>query len=149
MGAAGSAAAGVEPRRPLVERVEVTLPRLSERLDGLTVARLSDLHYDSPRADHVIRSAVALSNQLAPDLIVLTGDYVTAAPLVSGSRARVALDSEPCAQILGDLHAPLGVFGVLGNHDHASGPGVVTRSLEASGITVLRNCNLRLVSVLG
>jgi len=146
IGAAGFAgfavdAAGVEPRHPLVERVEVTLPRLPESLDGLTVAQLSDLHYDSPRAGDVIRSAVEITNQLAPDLIVLTGDYVTVAPLVT--RPRVALDSEPCAQILGDLHAPLGVFGVLGNHDHASDPRVVTRSLEARGIPVLRNCNLR------
>jgi len=146
LGAAGLAgfaidAAGVEPRRPLVERVEVTLPRLSERLDGLTVAQLSDLHYDSPRAGDAIRSAVEITNQLAPDLIVLTGDYVTASPFVSRSRA--ALDSEPCARILGDLHAPLGVFGVLGNHDHASNPRVVTRALEASGVTVLRNFNLR------
>jgi len=134
-------AAAVEPRHPLVERVEVTLPRLSESLDGLTVAQLSDLHYDSPRAGGAIRSAVEITNQLAPDLIVLTGDYVTASP--SASRSSAALDSKPCAQILGDLHAPLGVFAVLGNHDHETDPGVVTRSLEASGITVLRNCNLR------
>jgi len=151
LGAAGLAgfaidAAGVEPRRPLVERVEVTLPRLSESLDGLTVAQLSDLHYDSPRAGDVIRSAVEITNQLAPDLIALTGDYVTASPFVSGSRAALdstALDSEPCAQILRGLHAPLGVFGVLGNHDHASNPRIVTRALEASGVTVLRNFNLR------
>ena len=134
-------AAGVEPHRPLVERVEVALRRLPESLDGLTIAQLSDLHYDSPTAGNVIRSAVEITNQLAADLIVLTGDYVTVTPFVGRSHA--AMDSEPCAQILGDLHAPLGVFGVLGNHDHASDPGVVTRSLEASGITVLRNCNLR------
>lgn len=146
LGAAGLAgfaidAVGVEPRGPIVERVEVTLPRLSESLDGLTVAQLSDLHYDSHRAADVIRSAVEITNQLAPDLIVLTGDFVTASHSVSRSRA--ALDSKPCAQILGDLHAPLGVFGVLGNHDHATNPRVVTRALEAGGVTVLRNFNLR------
>ena len=146
VGAAGVAgfaidAAGVESRRPLVERVEVTLTRLPKSLDGLTVAQLSDLHYDSPRAGDVIRSAVEITNQLVPDLIVLTGDYVTSSPFVSGSRA--ALGSEPCAQILGGLHAPLGVFGVLGNHDHATNPRIVTRALEGSGVTVLRNFNLR------
>jgi uncharacterized protein len=135
-------AAEVEPRRPVVERVEVTLPRLPESLNGLTVAQLSDLHYDSPRAGDLIRSAVEITNQLAPDLIVLTGDFVTASPFISKSRA--AQDSEPCAKILGDLHAPLGVFGVLGNHDHESDPRVVSRSLEASGVTVLRNFNLRI-----
>ena len=142
-GVAGLAieAVGIEPFHPLVERVEVTLPRLPKGLDGLTVAQLSDLHYDSPQAGEVIRSAVAITNQLAPDLIVLTGDYVTVLPFVSRSRA--ALDSEACAQILRDLHAPLGVFGVLGNHDHDSDPQVVTRSLESSGVRVLRNFNRR------
>ena len=134
-------AAGVEPRHPVVERVEVLLQRLPESLDGLTVVQLSDLHYDSAWAGDLIRSAVEITNQLTPDLIVLTGDYVTASSFASSSRA--ALDSKRCAQILGGLHAPLGVFAVLGNHDHETDPGVVTRSLEASGITVLRNCNLR------
>jgi len=141
VGAFAVNAAGVEPFHPLVERVEVRLPRLPKGLDGLTVAQLSDLHYDSPKAGEVIRSAVEITNQLAPDLIVLTGDYVTVSPFVSRSRA--ALDSEPCAQILRDLHAPLGIFGVLGNHDHESDPRIVTRSLEAAGVAVLRNFNLR------
>lgn len=125
-----------------MERVDVVVPRLPEGLDGLTIAQLSDFHYDSTDAGEVIRSAVERTNQLAPDLIVLTGDYVTVSPFAS--RSRVALDSEPCAQILADLHAPLGVFGVLGNHDHDSDPRVVSRSLEARGITVLRNFNLRI-----
>jgi len=132
----------VEPRRPFVERVEVFLARLPKELDGLTIAQLSDFHYDSPGSAGVIRTAVEITNRLAPDVVVLTGDYVTRSPL--RSRFRSAEDSKPCAQVLGALHAPMGVFGVLGNHDYASDPGLVTRSLEAHGITMLRNFNLRI-----
>jgi predicted MPP superfamily phosphohydrolase len=46
--------------------------------------------------------------------------------------------------LLGELRAPLGVFGILGNHDDSADPRVVTRSLEAHGVTVLRNFNLRI-----
>ena len=43
-----------------------------------------------------------------PDLILLTGDYVTTS----------ALYAEPCAAALSALRAPLGRFAVLGNHDY-------------------------------
>jgi len=143
-GLAGLAADAVllEPRRPVVERVEVSLARLVKELDGLTIAHLSDLHYESPASAEIIRTAVQITHGLAPDLVVLTGDYVTRYPFQSG--LRVAEDSKPCAQLLEDLHAPLGVFAVLGNHDCASDSRLVTRSLEANGVTVLRNFNLRL-----
>jgi predicted MPP superfamily phosphohydrolase len=144
MGLAGFAmeAALVEPHRPVVERVEVVLRRLPRELDGLTIAHLSDFHYDSAASAGVIRTAVEITHRLAPDVVVLTGDYVTLSPFQSRSRA--AEHSKPCAQLLGDLHAPMGVFGVLGNHDYATEPRLVTRSLEAHGITVLRNFNLRI-----
>ena len=144
MGLAGFAleAALIEPHRPTVERVEVVLRRLPRELDGLTIAHLSDFHFDSPASAGVIRTAVEITNGLAPDVVVLTGDYVTLSPFQSCSRA--AEDSKPCALVLADLHAPMGVFGVLGNHDYATEPRLVTRSLEAHGITMLRNFNLRI-----
>jgi len=132
----------VEPHRPVVERVEVVLRRLPKELDGLSIAQLSDLHYESPASAGAIRTAVQIVNGLAPDVVVLTGDYVTLYPFQS--RLRVAEDSKPCAQVLRDLHAPMGVFGVLGNHDYRSDPDLITRSLEAHGVTILRNFNIRI-----
>jgi uncharacterized protein len=142
VGLAGFAveAAWIEPHRPVVEQVEVSLARLPKELDGLTIAQLSDFHYDSAASAGVIRTAVEITNRLAPDIVVLTGDYVTWSPL--HNRSRAAEESKPCAQVLADLRAPMGVFGVLGNHDYVSDPRLVTRSLEAHGITVLRNFNL-------
>ena len=132
-----------EPRRPIVARLELAVPRLPRQLDGLTIAQLSDFHFDSHSSADLIRSAVAITNGLAPDLIALTGDYVTVSRF--SSRFHVTENSKPCAVLLGELRAPLGVFGILGNHDDIADARVVTRSLEAHGVTVLRNFNLRIV----
>jgi predicted MPP superfamily phosphohydrolase len=131
-----------EPRRPVVARLELAVPRLPRQLDGLTIAQLSDFHFDSDSSEDLIRSAVAITNGLAPDLIALTGDYVTVSRF--SSRFHATENSKPCAALLGELRAPLGVFGVLGNHDESADPRFVTRSLEAHGVTVLRNFNLRI-----
>ena len=60
-----------------VERVEISLPRLPKKLDGFRILHLSDIHH-SPLTglDHIAR-AVTIASQLKPDLIALTGDYVS------------------------------------------------------------------------
>lgn len=133
---AGADAAVIEPHRVVVERVEVTLSRLPRELDGLRIAQLSDFHYGSSYDGEVIQAAVRAANELNPDLTVLTGDYVTLTNC--GSTGFIAARAKPCARMLGELKAPLGTFAVLGNHDYGD-PRIVTRSLEAQGITVLRN----------
>jgi len=57
-----------------------------------------------------------------------------------GGQANAAQHANPCGQMLSDLRAPLGVFGVLGNHDYD--PGMMARYLDRQGISVLRNCHL-------
>jgi predicted MPP superfamily phosphohydrolase len=41
--------------------------------------------------------------------------------------------------VLGKVHAPLGRFAVLGNHDHWAGAAIVVRHLEDAGIEMLTN----------
>lgn len=120
----------------VVERLAVGLARLPMELDGLRIVHLSDFHYTSERDSAVIRAAVRATNALDPDMVVLTGDYVTV-PMY-GSNHSSALGAMPCGQILGDLHAPMGIFAVLGNHDQCD-PQFIVRALESRGITVLRN----------
>jgi predicted MPP superfamily phosphohydrolase len=134
-GAAGAALGGsvyttlIEPQWLSVERIDVPLARLPRDLDGFTIAQLSDLHLGPYVGAEEIRSAVAATNQLEPDLIVLTGDYVT----------READRMDECATELRALSAPSGVFSVLGNHDYWSGPEHITRALESNSIPVLIN----------
>lgn len=132
----GADGALFEPYRFSIERVDVILERLPAAFNDLTIAQLSDFHCDSQLSEYVISAAVERTNELMPDLVVLTGDYVSSPPV--GSWARAASFSEPCARLLSGLRAPLGVVAVLGNHDYI-GAMVVRRSLERCGITVLVN----------
>jgi predicted MPP superfamily phosphohydrolase len=70
-------AALIEPRRAIVERSEISLARLPREFDGLTIAHLSDFHHDSTSSAELIQDAVRTTNELEPDVVVLTGDYVT------------------------------------------------------------------------
>jgi predicted MPP superfamily phosphohydrolase len=127
----------IEPNRPRLIRKEIALQRWPSRLDGFTIALLSDFHYDPYFSVHPIRSAVEVVSGLQPDLIALTGDFVSV-PLV-GNSAKGAADAEPCAQLLAKLRAPHGVWSVLGNHDVFSNADRVTNALHAAGIPILSN----------
>src|SRR5207253_11015143 len=48
---------------------------------------------------------------------------------------------EPCAEALGALSAPEGVWAVLGNHDHYTDPQLTVRALKRHHINVLENAN--------
>ena len=94
--------------------------------------QLSDLHIGSGVPDGRIISAVRQVNELAPDLVVLTGDFVTT--------KRDPLSRVP--QILEPLTAPR--VAVLGNHDYWSGAQEIHAGLERIGVSVLQNENTSL-----
>ncbi|HEY6373364.1 MAG TPA: hypothetical protein VIX37_22500 [Candidatus Sulfotelmatobacter sp.] len=67
----------LEPNRPRIVRLEIALRRWPARLEGFTIALLSDFHYDPYFSVHPLRSAIGMVNGLGPDLIALTGDFVS------------------------------------------------------------------------
>ena len=127
----------IEPNHPRLIRKEISLRRWPSRLDGFSIALLSDFHYDPYFSVHPIRSAVEIVNGLCPDLIALTGDFVSV-PLVGNHEKGAAL-AEPCAQLLRKLQAPHGVWAALGNHDAYTDPDRVSDTLQSVGIPVLLN----------
>jgi len=145
LAAAGAAAIGAdgyfESAHPELKEIEILLPRLPEAFDGFRIAQLSDFHYENRLAAVPIRKAIELVNNRRPDLIVLTGDFVTVPVLDLHRRtaSRAARYAEPCARLLRQLRAAEGSFAVLGNHDAASDAMKVTSELAAHGIPVLRN----------
>lgn len=109
---------------------------------ALRIAVLSDFHACAPYMDAMrLRGICAEVAELAPDLILLLGDY---AP---GPRFSWPVAPESWAAELGTLSAPLGVHAVLGNHDYDGyvradlerGPIAAERVLEAVGIPVYVN----------
>jgi uncharacterized protein len=127
----------IEPNRPRIVRQDIALLRWPARLDGFTIVLLSDFHYDPYFSVHPLRAAIDLVNELRPELIVLTGDFVSV-PLF-GDSAKGASAAEPCAQVLKKLQAPHGLWAVMGNHDVFTNASRVTSALRAEGIQVLAN----------
>lgn len=129
-----------EANRPRLVSIEVPLSGLPEAWDGFRIAQLSDAHYDPYFSAIPLRRAVDLVNGLQPDLVVVTGDFVTA-PILRGHAPpiRAARTIEPCAQLLSQMRAPFGILASLGNHDLGTDPAHITAVLEAHGIPVLRN----------
>lgn len=123
------ARAGTKPGVEFFEqsRTEIFIRGLDAAHDGLTVGQLSDIHVGSATPDARIISAVAAMNAAAPDICVLTGDFVTTK---FDPRSKIG-------ELLGELKVQS--FAVLGNHDHWTHAGEVETSLEKKGINVLRN----------
>ena len=132
-------AAIFEPNDPKLVQIEIALERLPAVWDGLRVVQLSDFHYDPYFSVVPIRKAISVVNALRPDLVVLTGDFVTAQTFGRDHDQSSADVIDPCASLLAQLQSPLGSLAVLGNHDVISDHERIVRALETRGIPVLRN----------
>jgi predicted MPP superfamily phosphohydrolase len=113
----------------VVEQVKISLRNLHPALEGFKIVQMSDLHLDPFFQTDFMRAAVIRANKLQPDLIVLTGDYVT----------RVGEAIFELAPILAGLNARHGVFAVLGNHDMRERNQAVKTGLRQSGLQLLVN----------
>jgi predicted MPP superfamily phosphohydrolase len=129
----------VEPTWLEVNRLQISLPGASSA-SGLKIVQLTDFHFQRRVPASYVESCVRAANAEDPHLIALTGDYVH-----KGARY-----VERIADLLSALRAPLGVYAVLGNHDHAvrNALGIrryprlhqkVADSLSRRGIRVLHN----------
>ena len=115
-----------------VEAHTIPIRDLPERLDGTVIVQLSDFHFDGLRlSDRLLAKTIAKVDAIQPDLIALTGDFVTRSPQPIYELARR----------IKALPSRYGMIAVLGNHD-ISVPGArstVTRALEQANIPVLWN----------
>ncbi|MGW8250982.1 MAG: metallophosphoesterase, partial [Anaerolineales bacterium] len=106
------------------------LPRLPEEFNGYRIVQISDLHIGTWMTVDKLEETVDLVNPLSPDLIVITGDFVSHHPqrhMAGISRALERLDAKD------------GILVVLGNHDHWTDAALIRSELIKSGIQVLSN----------
>jgi predicted MPP superfamily phosphohydrolase len=127
-------AVGVRPVVRTARHAIALNGRWAEARPPLRIAYASDFHAGPTTDDTVLRAACAELCALTPDVLLLGGDFVTGRPDDLGWLARE----------LGGVPAPLGRFAVLGNHDRWAGARPVVEQLEACGIQVLVNANVRL-----
>ncbi len=112
-----------------VDRRTISMPRLPGGFRGTTVAFLTDIHLGPFVTAEYVASVVRTALVLDPDLILLGGDY----------SHRDAKYIAPCFELLSKLSAPLGVYGVLGNHDYWHGVEQTRAAMRAAKIEELTN----------
>jgi uncharacterized protein len=95
--------------------------------DGVRIAHISDIHFGHLLGPERLAQAVDAVRAVKPDLIAITGDLVD----LSGDEAPLLFEH------LSLLKATLGVFIVLGNHDHLDQPRAIVRGARDAGLTAL------------
>lgn len=123
-------AARIEPEWVEVTRIGLPLPRLQPEFNGYQIVQISDLHMNSWMNRPRLASIVETVNRLNPDLIAITGDFVSHNPHTH---------LKDMTSELQRLTAPDGILAVLGNHDHWSDATVIRQALQQAG--VLELCN--------
>lgn len=110
---------------------------LPRELEGRNLAQVSDLHIGPKVDDEYILKSFHRLQELAPDFVVYTGDWITYRGPRQFDQLREAIVHAP--------HGRLGTISILGNHDYGFGwkmPDVADKIVEiarAAGIQVLRN----------
>ncbi|HZL51580.1 MAG TPA: metallophosphoesterase [Terracidiphilus sp.] len=143
-GVAGLALYSGEIERHWVEvsHRDVYLPGLSAAFDGMRIAQISDIHMDEFTEPFFLRHVIDRINQIKPDAIFITGDFVTSTMVMDVGTTRFARGAAwQCANILNGLECKA-LYASLGNHDINVGAKQVSAALVANGITVLRNACL-------
>jgi len=116
-------------RTPVVTRRTLLFPDLPLPLNGLRIAHLSDVHAGIHMPEEKMQEIVAETNALGADLIVQTGDMIDISQSFIPDYVRA----------FRDLHAPLGVVTVLGNHDRYTGQDAVIRGVRDAGQVFVKN----------
>lgn len=113
-----------------ITEAEFSIPLLPSELDGLTIVLASDIHSSIFMTKEDMDGYVKAMNGVGADVAVVVGDFVNS----------MTDEVYPFAEAFSALSAPLGVYGVMGNHDFfAPQPELVAREIDDCGVKLLRN----------
>lgn len=115
--------------KPVVKKVQVPLPGLPEEFHGTTILQMTDIHVGQTIKSDFVETLVQMSNELKPDMVVLTGD------LIDGHAENLAHELESFRNI----QAPLGRFMIAGNHEYYWGIDHWVGFWKGLGFTTLVN----------
>lgn len=126
----GSAIGAIRRNSYEIVHQEIRMPGLPPELTGFTIALISDIHSSPFMTKDQMEEYAAAVNGLGADLIAVTGDFVNSN----------LEEVYPFSKAFSSLKAPLGVYGVLGNHDYYTRQvEAVAKEVNDCGIRLLRN----------
>ncbi len=120
----------IEPFRLQVTRIRIPTAKFSNPGSALDIVQISDLHVE--RLTRREQGLPALVAGLSPDLLVLTGDFLSTS-YNEDPRALADLRT-----VLAQLHAPLGIYAIWGTAE-VDQPHVLRPLLTELGIVVLED----------
>jgi uncharacterized protein len=121
----------INARNPRVNTLDIHIPKPAGQLQELRAVVMSDIHLGTLIGNGFFERVVVKVKSLDPDIILLPGDILDE-------------DLEPVlrqniGETLRQLQAPLGVYAVMGNHEHIGGSASAYKYLSDHGITMLRD----------
>jgi hypothetical protein len=126
---------GLLRRSLTLTEADLALPGLPTAFEGLRVLLVTDPHAGPFVSPAALLEAMRRLQSVEPDLILVGGDLTT---------SRLA-EFDSHREAFAALGAPLGVYAVLGNHDHYTGRTAELRQrVEALGIRMLHNDSVQL-----
>lgn len=117
------------PERILISMYEMDIIDLQPSLNGLRIVQLTDIHHGPWLPLEIVEAIVEKTNNLKPDIVALTGDYVINSPRYI----------RPVVDALSRLTPHVATVAVLGNHDWWEGGHAIVAAFENSGIHLLDN----------
>ena len=120
---------------PVVREADVALPRWPAGAPPVRALLMSDLHVAGPdMPPERLARIVDQANALNPDIVLIAGDFLSDKTLSTR-----LYSAEDAAAPLSRLRARLGIFAVLGNHDHWIDPDGIERALARANVRLLDN----------
>ena len=110
--------------------VEITIPELDPSFDNYRIVHITDIHLGQWISTDRLNGVMDLVNQQGPDMVAITGDFVS-----------YAIDHliDDLTNSLKKLQPKDASLAVLGNHDHWLGADKIRNVLEKSGIIDISN----------
>jgi uncharacterized protein len=123
-----------EPYHPVITRLSIPVKDLPTAFEGLTCLHITDIHHGALIGIDYLERCMELAGRLEPDIILLTGDYVTGNP-------RYIV---PCLELLAGLKSRYGTFAVPGNHDYWSDIKLMVKTFMRLDVEFLVNRHVTL-----
>ena len=109
-----------------VRSYDIGSPDVPEAFDGYRIAFASDFHLESKFKERQLRGTVKALQALAPDVVMLGGDYQEGCEYVA-----------PLFEALAEATPPDGIYAVLGNNDYERCTELIRSAMQEHGIHLL------------